>query len=83
MSEPLYTKEQEDIRKALSECGGMLKEGKPPLPPDPHQLIRDRLRYHQKSIEELDALYNALPRVLPLAAANGLTQLLCDTRPRS
>ena len=95
MSGPLITQEQESIRKALADCGDMLKKDASSMSakaqaltatcaraPDPHQLILDRLSYHRKSINELDALFNALPRTLPLAAANGLAQLLLDARPR-
>ena len=94
-SGPLYTKEQEDIRKALAACDVILKDDTSKqapngcsaqascvYAPDPHQLVLDRLSYHRKAIRELDALYNALPRTLSLDAANALAQVLLEARPR-
>ena len=94
-SGPLYTKEQEEIRKELAACGGILKDdptkkatdccstnGQAIYGPDPHRLILDRLAYHRKLVQELNALYNALPRTLSYEAASALAQLLLEARPR-
>ena len=96
MSEP-YTKDQEEIRKSLrdldvaftaertkiaQEQQGCDTQAKCEYAPNPHQLIQDRIDYHNKASIGLWALYRALPRELPHGAANALAQLLLDARPR-
>ena len=78
-STSLYTKAQPEHIQAEASCSTKQACG---YAPDPYQLILDRLAYHHKSIRELDALFNALPRTLPREAADALLQLLLDAKPR-
>lgn len=98
MSEPhVYTKEQDEIRKGLREDIERVRSqakiaqesqdcDKPQAAceyaPNPHQLIQDRIDYHNKTVVGLWALYRALPRELPRGAADALAQLILDARPR-